>query len=196
MAPRASSACAPSARLRYRWPVVAWAQQRADRVRRIAWFGLGRSDEPSPYVDSLRAGLRDLGWIEGRNLTIGLFWATGREDMEAAGRELLASDPEVIVTQELMVFAMRSLKTVGRGTAQNAVHVTRQRPIEVAHVGPDQFALDAKLPSVSGWSPFARETEPLCRCSQPVLAHRSPYAFEGLLTEVLRTWSGMPDRRF
>jgi putative tryptophan/tyrosine transport system substrate-binding protein len=93
------------------WPVVARAQQRADRVRRIAWLGLGRSDEPSPYVDSLRAGLRDLGWIEGRNLTIGLFWATGREDMEAAGRELLASDPEVIVTQELMVFAMRSLKT-------------------------------------------------------------------------------------
>jgi putative ABC transport system substrate-binding protein len=93
------------------WPVVARAQQRTDRVRRIAWLGLGRSDEPSPYVDSLRAGLRDLGWIEGRNLTIGLFWATGREDMEAAGRELLASDPEVIVTQELMVFAMRSLKT-------------------------------------------------------------------------------------
>lgn len=93
------------------WPVVAWAQQRADRVRRMAWLGLGRSDEPSPYLDSLRTGLRDLGWIDGRNLTIGVFWATGREDMEATGRELLASDPEVIVTQELMVFAMRSLKT-------------------------------------------------------------------------------------
>ena len=112
------------------WPVVAWAQQRADRVRRIAWFGLGRSDEPSPYVDSLRAGLRDLGWIEGRNLTIGLFWATGREDMEAAGRELLASDPEVIVTQELMVFAMRSLKTtrpVVFGFSARVHHVARRR---------------------------------------------------------------------
>src|SRR5688500_11990401 len=84
------------------WPFTARAQ-RADRMRRIAWLGLGRADEPSPYVDSLRAGLRELGWIEGRNLTIGLFWATGREDMEAAARELLASDPEVIVTQELMV---------------------------------------------------------------------------------------------
>ena len=31
--------------------------------------------------------------------------------MEAAGRELLASDPEVIVTQELMTYAMRDLKT-------------------------------------------------------------------------------------
>src|SRR5262249_48206631 len=75
------------------WPLAARAQQRASRVRRIAWLGIGRADEPSPYVDSLRAGLRELGWIEGSNLTIGLFWATGRENMEAAARELLASDP-------------------------------------------------------------------------------------------------------
>ncbi len=92
------------------WPFAARAQQ-ADRVRRIAWLGLGRADEPSPYLDSLRAGLNELGWIEGRNLTIGLFWATGREDMEGAARELLAFDPEVIVTQELMAIAMRSLQT-------------------------------------------------------------------------------------
>ena len=70
------------------WPLAARAQQRAGRVRRIAWLGIGRADEPSPYVDSLRAGLRELGWIEGSNLTIGLFWATGRENMEAAAREL------------------------------------------------------------------------------------------------------------
>ena len=91
-------------------PFAARAQQ-ADRVRRIAWLGLGRGDEPSPYLDSLRAGLRELGWIEGRNLTIGLFWATGREDMEAVAREVLASDPEIIVTQELMTLAMRSSQT-------------------------------------------------------------------------------------
>jgi putative ABC transport system substrate-binding protein len=92
------------------WPLTVRAQ-RAERGRRIAWLGLGRADEPSPYLDSLRAGLRELGWIEGRNLTIGVFWATGREDMEAAARELLASDPEVIVTQELMTIAMRSVQT-------------------------------------------------------------------------------------
>src|SRR5438270_5970900 len=93
------------------WPVATRAQQRANRVRRLAWLGIGRADEPSPYVDSLRAGLRELGWVEGGNLTIGLFWATGRENMEAAARELLASDPDVVVTQEFMVYAMRSLKT-------------------------------------------------------------------------------------
>ncbi len=93
------------------WPLPARTQQRASRVRRIAWLGIGRADEPSPYVDSLRAGLRELGWIEGSNLTLNLFWATSRENMEAAARELLASDPDVIVTQEFMVFAMQSLKT-------------------------------------------------------------------------------------
>ena len=70
------------------WPLAARAQQ-GERVRRIAWLGAGRADQPSPYVDSLRAGLRELGWSEGRNLTIGLFWATGLDNMEAAARELV-----------------------------------------------------------------------------------------------------------
>jgi len=92
------------------WPIVAHAQ-RGERVRRIAWLGAGRADEPSPYLDSLRTGLRDLGWIEGRNLTIERFWATGLDNMDAAALDLLASDPEVIVAQEFTILALRSLKT-------------------------------------------------------------------------------------
>jgi hypothetical protein len=42
-----------------------------------------RADEPSPYLKSLRAGLGDLSWSEGLNLTIGRFWATGLDNMEA-----------------------------------------------------------------------------------------------------------------
>ena len=42
-------------------------------------------------------------WIEGRNLTINLFWATGFDNMEAVARDLLASNPELIVAQEFTV---------------------------------------------------------------------------------------------
>src|SRR5438093_13019410 len=90
------------------WPLAARAQQR-ERVRRIAWLGAGRADEPSPYLESLRAGLGELGWSEGRNLTIGRFWASGLDNVEAVGPELLASDPEVIVAQGFTVLGLRSL---------------------------------------------------------------------------------------
>jgi putative ABC transport system substrate-binding protein len=90
------------------WPLPVRTQQR-EPVKRIAWLGAGRADEPSPYLDS--AGLRELGWTEGRNLTANLFWATGLDNVEAVARELLASNPEVIVAQEFTVLAFRSVKT-------------------------------------------------------------------------------------
>jgi len=92
------------------WPLAARAQQ-PERMRRIAWFGLGRADVPSPYLDALRSGLRERGWIEGRNLTIGTYWATGQQDMYAVAHTLAAYKPEVIVTQELTIYAVRSLNT-------------------------------------------------------------------------------------
>ncbi len=90
------------------WPLAAGAQQ-SERIRQIAWFGLGRAGGSSPYVDALRAGLRDLGWVEGRNVALSLHWA-GRDDMEAVAGQVAASNPDVIVTQELMVFPVWRLK--------------------------------------------------------------------------------------
>jgi putative ABC transport system substrate-binding protein len=87
------------------WPLSAQAQTPA-RVRSVAWLGVGRAGQPSPYLESLRAGLRELGWAEGRNLRLGTFWATGLDDMGAATRAALASDPEVVVTQEFMAIAV------------------------------------------------------------------------------------------
>ncbi|MGA8928771.1 MAG: ABC transporter substrate binding protein, partial [Pseudolabrys sp.] len=37
--------------------------------------------------------------------------ATGREDVEGVAREVLASDPDVVVTQELMAIAMQNLQS-------------------------------------------------------------------------------------
>ncbi len=79
-------------------------------ARRVAWLGIGSGDGPSPYVDALRAGLGEHGWVDGRNLALSLYWAHGREDMEGVARALLATNPEVVVTQELMVYAVQPLQ--------------------------------------------------------------------------------------
>ena len=89
-------------------PFAAWAQ--ANKIRNVAWLGVGQADQPSPYLDSLRAGLRELGWVEGRNLKLGTFWAGGLDDMAATARAALASDPEVVVTQEFMAIGMLQAK--------------------------------------------------------------------------------------
>jgi putative ABC transport system substrate-binding protein len=90
-------------------PLAARAQQ-PGRVRSVAWLGVGRADQPSPYLESLRVGLRELGWVEGRNLKLGIFWAGGLDDMGAVARAALATDPEVVVTQEFMALAMLQSK--------------------------------------------------------------------------------------
>ena len=87
------------------WPLLARTQTPA-QMRRIAWLGLERPDAPSPYFDALRAALRDLGWSEGRNLAIKQYWNEGTiADAERMVPEIIASKPEVIITQEFNTFA-------------------------------------------------------------------------------------------
>ena len=79
----------------------------APALRRLAWMGLGRADLPSPYLEALRAGLAELGWVEGRNLTISRFWNPGTpDDGDKLAREVIASQPEIIVSQEFNTISL------------------------------------------------------------------------------------------
>jgi putative tryptophan/tyrosine transport system substrate-binding protein len=74
---------------------VAWAQQKA---RRVAWLGVGRPGSPSPFFEAFRAGLRESGWIEGRNLQLEVFFTDGSPESSArVGRQAIASSPELLV---------------------------------------------------------------------------------------------------
>jgi hypothetical protein len=57
------------------WPLAAEAQQA--KVARIGFLGLVSPSSHAPRVAALRAGLRDLGWVEGRNIFIEFRWAEG-----------------------------------------------------------------------------------------------------------------------
>ena len=78
-------------------PRRALAQQSASF--RVGWISLDQADG-SPFFEPFRSGLRDLGWVEGRNLTIDARWADGSmERLDLMAAELVASKPHVIVTQ-------------------------------------------------------------------------------------------------
>jgi len=62
------------------WPLAARAQQRG-KVARIGYLGLGPASAWSSRVEALRAGLRDLGWVEGKNIVIEFRWADGVQQL-------------------------------------------------------------------------------------------------------------------
>jgi hypothetical protein len=94
------SSSSGSARLRC-WPPRAprpdrrRPQQKA-RVPRIGYLG---NLEAAPTVDASRAGLRDLGWIDGRTIAVEYHWYEGHFDrLPRLAAELVGLKVEVIVT--------------------------------------------------------------------------------------------------
>jgi putative ABC transport system substrate-binding protein len=76
-------------------PLTAWAQQAAPL--RIGWL----STAPHPFIRAFRAGLRDLGYVEGKNVVIEERYAEGQPDrlLELAS-ELVARRIDVFVTSD------------------------------------------------------------------------------------------------
>ena len=78
------------------WPLAAHAQQAA-KVYRIGFLG----DSPAAYpeaTEAFRQGLRDLGYVEGRNIAIEYRWAEGKpERMREFAEELVRLKVDVII---------------------------------------------------------------------------------------------------
>lgn len=59
------------------WPLVARAQQPVEKVPRIGLLWPGASVPASPRMESFRRGLREQGYVDGRNVVIELRYAQG-----------------------------------------------------------------------------------------------------------------------
>jgi putative tryptophan/tyrosine transport system substrate-binding protein len=80
-------------------PLGAGAQQ-AGRVYRIGFLGGGSPSGNAPHVAALRLGLRDHGYLEGKNVTLEFRWAEGKYDrLPALAAELIRLNVDIIVTQ-------------------------------------------------------------------------------------------------
>ena len=87
--------------------------QPAQRLPRVALVGLNSPVAKLPDHRNTRAfvgGLRDLGWIEGRNIVIDYRSTEGRYDqMPRVMQEILASPVAVIVSYDIGAYAARRL---------------------------------------------------------------------------------------
>jgi putative ABC transport system substrate-binding protein len=79
------------------WRLFAWAQAR----QRLAIIGVLFNSSPREQygaLDAFRAGLRDLGYVDGQDITIDARYADGElERLPALAAELVAGRPDVIV---------------------------------------------------------------------------------------------------
>ena len=94
------------------WPLAARAQQPV-KLPTIGFLGAASASGWSQWVAAFVQRLRELGWIEGRNLTIEYRWAEGRNDRAAEfAAEFVRRKVDVIVTGGLPAVAVKQATSV------------------------------------------------------------------------------------
>jgi len=122
--------------------IPAEAQQPAKKIPRIGILSVGGR---SPSIDAFLKGLHELGWVEGKNITIEYGWADGNEDrLPALAAELLHMNIDIIVA------------TSPRG-ALAARTLTKTIPIVETFVGRNAGELAHPGGGVTGVSSMPRE---------------------------------------
>jgi putative tryptophan/tyrosine transport system substrate-binding protein len=119
------------------WPLAARAQQPA-KVARIGYLDLGPASARESRVEALRAGLRDLGWVEGKNILIEFRWADNVSQLPALAAELVRMNVDVIFapSSTMVEPASKATKTIP------IVFSNHADPIGTGHV--------ASLPRLGG----------------------------------------------
>ena len=82
-------------------PLACFAQQKPAKVARIGFLGAASASGLASWAEELRAGLRDLGYVEGKNIIIEYRWADGKyERLPALAAELVQLKVAVIVAAD------------------------------------------------------------------------------------------------
>jgi putative tryptophan/tyrosine transport system substrate-binding protein len=116
------------------WPIAASAQQKAG-ISTIGFLGSGTHSSDGSLAAAFMQSMRQLGWVEGRDLAIEYRWGEGRVDQFAA------------LAAELVRLKVDVIFTYGTPTAVAAKQATSVIPIVFTLVGaPVEAGLAASLP--------------------------------------------------
>src|SRR6266511_241283 len=111
------------------WPLAAGAQQPA-KVPRIGLLRFGPASANAVRVEALRAGLRQLGYVEGKNIVIEFRWAETVDQLPKLAAELVRMNTDVI-------FAMSSTEVEPTRQATKTIPIVfalHADPVGLGHV--------------------------------------------------------------
>ena len=81
-------------------PSLAARAQATRKPLKVAWFSGGTLEDQKTYVDAFRAGMRQLGYVEGRDFAIDYFWRGETiKPFAWLARDVVGSGPDVILAR-------------------------------------------------------------------------------------------------
>jgi len=110
-------------------PLAVDAQQ-AGKIAKIGYLGVGTAPAYANRIEALRAGLHDLGYVEGKNVVIEYRWAERADQLPKLAAELVRINVDVIfATSSTEVEAARqATKTIP------IVFATHADPVSLGHI--------------------------------------------------------------
>ena len=95
-------------------PLIARAQQPA-RPARVAMLGINNPDVGAPFVEGVKQGMRERGYVEGKDYVLELRWGFGKlERLPDLAREIVALKPDVFLASAtpVAVAALKATATI------------------------------------------------------------------------------------
>src|SRR5262245_37005789 len=73
--------------------------QQSGKIPRIGFLGAASASGYAPQLEAFRRGLRDLGYVEGKNIILEYRWAEGTYDrLPVLAAELVRLKPDLVLT--------------------------------------------------------------------------------------------------
>ena len=80
-------------------PLLAFAQPRPVKIPRVGYLSLGSEVSNGAFIGAFRDALRDLGYVDGRNIVIDVSWAgNAAHGFSNLAATLVKGNPDAIVT--------------------------------------------------------------------------------------------------
>ena len=131
-------------------PLPTFAQQPSPSLRRIGFLSSESASNEGDRLDALRAGLRELGYVEGKSIVLEVRWAEGQYDrLPMLANGLVGLNVAVIVTAGAKAFRAVAAAT----TATPVVMVRASQPIGQGAIA----NLARPGGNITGWTGYGSE---------------------------------------